>query len=162
MLVLVAGLNTNLAPVMKDWSKAVEVTAVHAQCGYENAFYFPAEKLVLMCVELSHDPALERFVFRHELAHAFMWQHGIPSTERGADELAVLTSPASDIEAAARWFERVDGYVGNGGHPQPHDRAAALRCLSSGMHAPTLATPVCRMYYASVYDNWQKLFKLGK
>src|SRR5687768_13447940 len=67
-----------------------EVTLKALDCGYENAFYYPAAKTVVMCTELFDRPDLARGILQHELAHAFLDQNGLRQSEFSADELGFM------------------------------------------------------------------------
>ena len=136
------------------------VTLLAAECGVDNAYYFPADDTVVMCSELFDRPALARWVLHHEMGHAFMDQHGIPNSERGADELAVLMASQAETYAAAGWF--LDMYLEDPTHNpnDPHqsdlDRAGALLCLADGVFEEGAARE-CRLYAESVAENWARM-----
>lgn len=157
LLVLVV-LNANLAPVIQRWGDEVKVDVVQASCGEENAMYFPSLDLVVMCRELDHLPAAARFVLNHELGHAWMDQHDIADSERGADELALLMSTKDEAVAAAAWFDgMVDSTNPFDEHQLHSERAASFRCLAYGLHLPEQTTGICRMYAGSVREQWARL-----
>lgn len=146
--------------VVARWDgTGVEVTVVSAECGEENAFYFPEDKLVLLCTELFARPLAARFVLGHELGHAWMDQRGITGSERGADELALLTSPIEEAYAAAMWFMDMsltsDG--GDGVHQTHLDRAGTFMCIADGLWDLEHATRQCRNYADSVVENWTRI-----
>jgi hypothetical protein len=151
--------------VTSRWADTgVEVDAVAASCGYENAFYVPDMRLIVVCRELVEaDEANARFVLNHELGHAWMFQHGVPNSERGADELAVLMSTKAEALANAHWLMRLakeegaDAGDDDGQHQTHADRAASVFCLTYGLYEPDKTTPVCRMYAESLREQWTRL-----
>ncbi len=170
ILLFLFGLATSNDPdvvdeVLDRWSGAgldVEVVSVH--CGYDNAAYYPAAQLVVMCDDLYNRPDLARWILSHELGHAFMWQHevpqqrGTPDQERVADELAFLTSEPDENYAAARWFlqlaKRHPIHNPSDEHPDPLDRAGAVLCLQAGTEGQNR---LCRLYLESVQAHWMRI-----
>lgn len=146
--------------VLERWDgTGISVDVVSVRCGEENAYYFPEDKVVVLCTELFARPLTARFVLGHELGHAWMDQHGVPGSERGADELALITSPIDEAYAAAVWFmEMGQTASGNDGVHQSHmDRAATFMCVADGLWDPEHATRTCRVYADSVYEHWQRV-----
>lgn len=162
-LLVLSLLTKNIEPELKKWEGMVDVTVSSATCRDENAYYFPWLELVVVCKELDARPDVQRFVFNHEMGHAWMYQHGVPNTERGADEIAVLMSDFEDTLAAAAWFhEMAKGESGDDGSHQSHkERGDALICLAYGLHKPEQTTSICRMYAGSVVDQWQRIEQLA-
>jgi Putative metallopeptidase len=161
VLFLLATLNINLVPVLDRWDGYFEKppSITQADCGEENAYYFGALHLVVMCREMDAMPAVARFVLNHELGHAWSAAHGVPDSERAADELALIMSTKDEAFAAAAWFNRMADEQGDAHNPldphQPHrDRASTFWCLTYGLHAPTQTSSICRMYAASVLEHW--------
>lgn len=145
----------------KDWEDTglAQVTVVSRKCGMENAFYTPLTRTVTMCKELYRKPALALFIFNHEMGHALMHQNDIPNSERGADEIAVLTSTPESTMAAMFWFMNMasEGDDGDDGVHQSHrDRAASLMCLMDGLYDQPVSR-VCKAYAGSVDENWARL-----
>lgn len=138
----------------------VQVAAVAVNCGYENAFYFDSLGLVAVCNEmLEHGPDVARFVINHEMGHAWMAQNGIGDSERGADELALLMSTKKEALAAAAYFHGLgSGDDGDDGQHQSHQaRGDEFVCLAYGLYDPMQTAVVCRMYAASVRENWMRM-----
>ena len=160
-LIVLALLQANIAPELAKWEGAVDVTVTTATCRDENAFYFPGLELVVVCKELDAKPAVQRFVFNHEMGHAWMFQHNVPNSERGADELGALMSSYEDTIAAAHWFAGMGGGGDDGVHQAHTDRAASLFCLAYGLHKPDMTTPVCRMYADSVAEQWTRVIMMA-
>ena len=133
------------------------VLLLATECGQDNAYYFPEEEVVLLCSELFDRPALARWVLHHEMGHAYMDQHGVPDSERGADELATLVADLNETYAAAMWFLSMNGPPIPGDSHQPMlDRAGAAICLAEGMYAPG-APRECRLYAESVAEHWARI-----
>jgi len=133
------------------------VRLLTAECGQENAYYFPDDEMVVMCEELLDRPALARFVLHHEMGHAFMFQHGIPNSERGADELAVLMATIDETYAAAKWFmDQNQTHRAGDPHQSDLDRAGALLCLADGIFEEGAARE-CRLYAESVAEHWARV-----
>lgn len=159
LIILAATLGANLSDELDKWDDTgVDVNVTRATCRDENAYYFPSLQLVVICKELDDKPEVQRFVFNHEMGHAWMFQHGVPNSERGADEIAAMMSSYEDTLAAAHWFAGMaKGSSGDDGEHQAHaDRAASLFCLAYGFHKPELTTPLCRMYADSVVEHWER------
>jgi hypothetical protein len=131
---------------------------VSRKCGMDNAFYTPWTKTVTMCTELYNRPALARFIFNHEMGHALMHQNAIPNSERGADEVAVLTSTPEEVIAAMFWFMDMaqDDDGDDGVHQSHRDRAASLVCLLDGLYDEPVSR-VCKAYAGSVSENWSRM-----
>lgn len=164
-LLVLSLLSKNIETEQRKWEgSGVEVTVTSAACRDENAYYFPWLELVVVCRELDAKPGVQRFVFNHEMGHAWMYQHGVPNTERGADEIAVLMSDYEDTIAAAHWFaDMAKSSSGSDGSHQSHaERAASLFCLAYGLHKPDETTAVCRMYAGSVVDQWQRIERMAR
>lgn len=150
-----------ITQAQKAWEGLVEVEVITTHCGQENAAYYPGLNLVEMCEELYRDPDLAVAIFNHEMGHAFMHQHDIPNSERGADELSMLMSTPDQLAAAARWFLESAAEGGNdsgddGNHQSDLDRAAALLCFMDGSD-PDPVSRVCRVYARSVDENWGRM-----
>jgi hypothetical protein len=156
---IVTALSPDLSATARRWKGKVAVDVVQASCGMENAMYFPSLQLVVMCRELDYSPAMARFVLNHEMGHAWMYQHDVPNSERGADELALLMSTKAEAIAAADFFDKLgEDDDGDDGEHQSHtDRAATFRCVAYGLHMPTQTTAICRMYAESLREQWARL-----
>jgi hypothetical protein len=144
-----------------DWEGLATVEVISTSCGQDNAAYYPSLNMVEMCTELYDRPELAVAIFNHEMGHAFMFQRGIPNSERGADELSMLMSTPDQLTAAAKWFldmSREEGpSSGDDGEHQAHlDRAAALLCYLDGTD-PDPVQRSCRMYAESVNENWARM-----
>lgn len=151
--------------ILERWEPlGVEVSIQVEECGSINGWYGPLTDTIGICTESLAQPELARWIFNHELAHAFMDQHGIPDLhfEFAADELATLMAPEQDSLAAAMWFMSMADQGQRRGDPHPAylDRAAAVLCLLDG----SLADPssrMCHAYYTSAVDNWLRLIVLS-
>lgn len=147
-----------ITEAQKEWEGLAEVTVITTKCGFENAGYYPGLNIVEMCEELYAKPDLALFVFNHEMGHAFMDQRGVPNSERGADELAVLMSPPWATIAGAQWFMEMamddDGM--DGVHQSHMERAASLVCLLDGFN-PEPVSLTCVAYAGSVTENWARM-----
>lgn len=136
----------------------IEVEVVSKPCGYINAYYFPTDRIVVMCSELYKTPDLARFVLNHELAHAFNHQHGLDWGDDGefkADELAFLMSDGKAVLAATKWFlDSASAAVEGDTHPAELDRAAMLICLDEGWRDEDRQ---CATYYRSALATWTLL-----
>jgi hypothetical protein len=169
LIIFLSGLITPNAPLVDDvlsrWEGAgLEVEVVSVHCGDDNAAYYPATKLIVMCDDLYDRPELASWILSHELAHAFMWQHDVPQRrgtkdqERVADELAFLTTEPAETYAAARWF--MDLHKAhpkrspNDPHPDPLDRAGSVLCLQQGKEG---GNRTCRLYLESVQAHWMRI-----
>lgn len=147
-----------------EWVGLAEVTVVSTQCGEENAFYWPSSNTVEMCTELYKNPKLAVAIFHHEMGHAFMYQHDIPNSERGADELSMLMAPPEALVEAAKWFMKMSveegPSSGDDGHHQSHlDRAAALLCFVDGT-ADHPVSSECKVYARSVDEAWGRILAI--
>ena len=133
-------------------------------CGGINGYYFPRAKKIIMCNELKALPGLARFVYAHELGHAYIDKYDIPYTgleEAAADELAaialVATGNAEDIFTAAEYFNskpetEEDVYDS---HPSHARRVVVLACTyvqSQGVEAPGCYTDFWR-----TVNTWSRL-----
>lgn len=112
-----------------------------ADCGEQNAFYSPDDKLIVVCRELATEAeGTIRFIVAHELGHAVVHQYGLPvigSEETMVDEFAFLalidSGHTGDLVSVAAWFAshpRAD--VPTDDHPSPQRRAAVALCFAIG------------------------------
>lgn len=141
--------------VVSRWADLVDVEVVARDCGIENAWYFPADDIVVLCTELFDRPELTRAILNHELAHAFMDQHGIPQSEAGADELGFFFMTDEEVYSIARWFLDHPGPGSDDGHPADLDRAGMFLCLQSVDEEG--GSRECRVYYRSALEKWLAL-----
>lgn len=145
----------------------LEVTLEFKKCGFENAFYDPDSRSVLICTEMLDYPAV-RFFLAHEVAHAYIVQLDVPFTgshEAAADELAAVLlfrmGRAVDVAHAAAYWMRasLDGNVpGWADHPDNDQRYWRLSCLAREA-AGALLPPFCRSDLARVDTTWTRLLK---
>lgn len=138
------------------------VDLVTAECGEENAIYFPADRTVLVCEELLDRPALAKFVLNHEMGHALMHQWGIRNGERAADQLAWLMSDADEVYAAASWFLALAKTEPDptDGHPPALRRAGQLLCLQSAYEGD--GPLVCDELLSTVTESWNRILDLAQ
>lgn len=111
---------------MLQYRMPVEVTAdvTWIECGDWNGYYTWADDLIEMCEENLEllSPGASRFVFLHELGHAYAHEHNMDydrwggSVEDEADEFATVMTlaqgrPEDLLEAALMWekFNRQTG-----------------------------------------------------
>lgn len=129
-----------LEPIASAMSfDGVQVVTQWRWCGQVNAFYSPESRTITLCHEdeIVLPPAVLRFFYAHEWAHAVIHQRDIPITgyeEVAADELATViltvTGHGDDVLATAYAFLE----MGRPEHPaDPHTgdirRGLALACL---------------------------------
>lgn len=147
-----------IAEAQKRWADVADVTVVSTWCGEQNAAYYPGFRLVEMCAELYVDRDLALAIFNHEMGHALMHQHGIPNSERGADEISLLTSTPAQLMAAARWFMGMAGesHDPNDPHQSALDRAASIVCYLDGTDEHPVSR-ACVNYAESISENWQRM-----
>jgi hypothetical protein len=145
----------------------VRTTVTWRDCGVVNAYYYPAEKTVVMCNELkgAADAGTIRFILAHELSHSVIMQLEIPYTthhEGAADELAALMliwiGMDNDVWAAAEWW------WGKGRDEDPADdhygdkrRALNLACLVIGSRPEGGG---CTSQYRRAVKAWNRLLGL--
>lgn len=149
----------------------VQVTVKWEGCGEVNAYYYPRDKSITLCNELKElDPAVVRFIFAHEMAHAIIVQKGVPFTglhETAADELAAvmlgLYGHQDDVRAAGRWFfARPNGDYWPGEHPSHLRRGFALMCLANkGERGWVIGddgiAPCPKLEWHRAVDSWMRL-----
>jgi hypothetical protein len=146
--------------VMERWDGLMEMPdVVVRRCGV-NGMYYPGAHVIVLCQETFTQPELARWIFSHELAHAFIFSHdlALAESEFAADELGSLLAEPDEITAAARWFFSMRGYEHDPDDPHPAalDRAAAILCLLDGSEAE--GTRMCRAYYRSALENWTRIY----
>jgi hypothetical protein len=146
--------------LLEAWEPLVQPRVVVDQCGGINGWYQGSTHTIGLCVETFDHPQLARWIFQHELAHAFMAQHGLLDLEYefAADELATLMADTQDVLAAAQWFSQMD-YEPDAAdpHPAPLERARTILCLERGFEE---TAGVCHSYLTSARDNWLRIIDL--
>lgn len=146
----------------------LKVDVEWAVCGGPNAFYFPSMKKLGVCLEMLTMPkGVFEFVIAHELAHAFIWQRGIPYTGSGedaADELAALYLLAHNKEQALKDTAKELQTQATGRamrpeaeHAENARRAYVLSCLADPNHS---AEYTCAGRLERVVRNWGRLVQL--
>lgn len=143
------------AEVVDRWGSLVDVEVVARDCGFDNAFYYPASDTVVLCTDLFDRPDLTRAILNHELAHAFMDQRGIPQSEFGADELGFFFMSEAEVYSIAGWFLDSDGPGSSDGHPADLSRAGMFLCLEAGKADD--GPLECRVYLQSALEKWLAL-----
>lgn len=130
-----------------------------ADCGDENAFYYPTLDTVVICSELLDRPALATFILKHETGHALMDQWDVPQVdpEGGADDVAHLLATPEELTAGALWFmaihkENPELDREEHHHPRPLDRAWSALCW-----LPDSETRACRVHRREVLAAWRRL-----
>lgn len=146
----------------------VHTTIRWEKCGEVNAYYYPPEKVVIMCHELlSLRPSIIRYILAHELAHGVILQRGVPFTgshEVAADELAALAlineGMSDDIMDAAKfWMDRGFPEIASDDHPGDAKRGYTLRCIAwSRDHVDYFG--MCPRHYIDVARAWNQLLPL--
>lgn len=156
-----------LAPLRLAIPTKAEV--VWMDCGEVNGYYHPPTRRVIMCNELSTLPrGVLRFVYAHELAHAFIHENGIPYTgseEWAADELASLVliegGWSKDVEEAAKYqLARGQPDRWSSEHPGDERRAAYMLCMAK-QGAEGLTADFCYINYPRIKAAWKKLYGLA-
>lgn len=145
----------------------VKVKVEQKDCGEVNAYYYYLERRIVMCNELkAFSPGLSRFILAHEMAHAIIWQRGIPYTGSGevaADELAAwilsIRGDQAAVIAAAEFFaEDPDEEDPWDDHPSDARRAATLVCLAVQSQGKDPA--ICTTDFFHVGSTWNRLLSL--
>ena len=155
-----------LAAAQSEWEDMAEVhvTIKMKHCGYDNAWYTPGARTVTVCDDLVAKPALLRFVFNHEMAHAYFHQRRVPVSDEElmADELAFWVTADADVADTARWFLEMGSDEDTAdGHPADLTRAASLLCLLDGVDANPVNRQ-CVAYARSSRSHWLTTLDLAK
>lgn len=160
--------DARLDTVLAEWAWLdVDANLAIIPCGQENAGYWAPLHEIFICQELidHQGPDVVRFVVSHELAHAFMDQHRVPSVneEAAADELATLVlldNSQDEVYSGASWLlDQADDPTGE--HPPGLDRARSILCLADG-HSKKPSVPFCKGYYNSAKDSWTRVIAITR
>lgn len=147
----------SLAATPKEQVMAVEtylpvqldVRAKWIKCGTFNGWYYPGLKRIVLCQENLQNVGLARFVYLHELGHAYTFQHPVDfarwggNYEASADEWAavwtIVQGNATDLLATADAFEawgKIYSQHEDDPHPPMSLRAQRLRNMYAGYKNP--------------------------
>lgn len=157
-LLLGTAFSTNYEDVRAETESAaiflpVEIphTLIWDKCGRWNGMYFRAWSLILLCEEnLTYGPKVSRFVYLHELGHAYTFAHPEfdysrwgKNYEAAADEFAAVSAVVQghpeDILAMAKLFEEAaksQKWDPSDPHPPAIKRARTLKSLYYGAMIP--------------------------
>lgn len=138
-------------------------------CGQRNAYYFPAERRIILCNELRGHitPGILHFYLAHEMSHAVIHQLHIPFTgseEVAADELAALVlsldGMARDVaETGSMFLDQARPEIPWDPHPGDVRRGVTLLCMYAGSQHTQLS--LCDNQWPQAVYTWTTLLGLG-
>lgn len=124
---------------MKAEYPGVEVKMVWEPCEQVNAFYYWAEKKIVMCTETESAPGVGVVFAAHEMGHAIAHQLLNVEDEGMADEIAadflVRNGYSMELLQTSLYFkERPNqGRSSRAGHPAPAYRAWFFACMAASV-----------------------------
>lgn len=156
---------------MLDGTPAADTEVVWLPCWQDNAFFYPPDGPVVLCLELGDDGV---FTAAHEAGHALIRRMGMDpdgpdpvgdyADERAADDLATLFLIEMDKQDEAlegvRWF-MAHPLGDDGEHPAGMDRAKRMLCLldgADGNETPLEEWDACNWLYIAVWNYWAEQF----
>lgn len=145
----------------------VDVPVRWVSCGTWNGAYYYSGRIELCNENIAEGPGVARFIFLHELGHAYTFGRGTGferfygNYEAAADDFAAVISIVQghpeDLVAMANAYEdwgKWNVQDPNDPHPSPMARAQHLRDIYLGYMAPW--TPEFKAYQTSlVYWRYQ-------
>jgi hypothetical protein len=159
---------------MLQGTPAEDTIIIWGPCWQENAFFWPPEGPIVLCLELNSDGV---FVAAHEGAHALIIRMGMDPAgpdfverrlahERAADDLATLflieMGKQDEVLQGVRWFMRHwEGPRKTGAHPLSQDRARRMLCLLDGSEEPDHVWTPCAVLYRNTWYYWSSQFQLS-